>query len=47
MSAKFSGMGSGTKKGQFVFVYGHKVMMKVGVYFKQETQSNILLGPNR
>ena len=43
MSGKFSEMGAGTEKGQFAFGHGHKSMMEVGVYFKQEIQSNILL----
>ena len=37
------GAGAGTEKGQFVFGYGHKIMMEVRVYFKQEIHSNILL----
>ena len=33
-------LGAGTEKGQFAFDYCHKIMMRVGVYFKQEIQSN-------
>ena len=32
---------------QFGFGYGHKVMMEVGIYFKKEIQSNILLWPKK
>ena len=33
--------------GQFALSFVHKIMIKVGLYFKQEIQSNILLVPNR
>ena len=33
-------LGAGTEKGQFAFDYCQKIMMRVGVYFKQEIQSN-------
>ena len=33
-------LGADTEKGQFAFDYCHKIMMRVGVYFKQEIQSN-------
>ena len=29
-------MGSGTEKGLLGLVYGHKIMMEIGIYFKQE-----------
>ena len=38
-------MGAGTGKAQFGFDYGHKILIEVGVYFKPEIQSNILLWP--
>ena len=39
-------MVAGTEKEQSGLGYGHKIMMEVGVYFKQKIQSNILLWPN-
>ena len=36
-------MGAGTGKAQFGFDYGRKILIEVGVYFKPEIQSNILL----
>ena len=39
-------MGAGNEKRQFGLRYGHKTMMEVGVYFKQEVQLNILLWSN-
>ena len=41
ISGKFSEMVTCTKKGQFAFGYGYKVMMEVRFYFNQELQSNI------
>ena len=40
-------MGAGTEKGQFGLGCGHKTMTKVGLYFKQEIQSNIVLWTKR
>ena len=34
-------MGTGTEKEHFGFGYGHKIVMEVGVYFKQQIQSNL------
>ena len=36
ISGKFSEMDTGTEEGEFVFSYGHKIMIEVRVYFKQE-----------
>ena len=36
LSGNFSEMGVGTEKGQFASGQGHKIMMEVGVYFRQE-----------
>ena len=36
-------MSAGIDKGQFGLVYGHKILTKIGVYFKQKFQSNNLL----
>ena len=40
-------MGAGSQRGQFSFVYDHKIMIKVGAYFKQDVQSKNLLLTNR
>ena len=34
-------MDAGTEKGQFGLGYGPKIIMEVGIYFKQKTESNI------
>ena len=36
-------MNAGIEKEQFGLGYGHNIMMEVVVYFKEETQLNILL----
>ena len=46
-SGKFSKMGAGSQRGQFSFVYDHKIMIKIGAYFKQKVLSNNLLLTNR
>ena len=43
VSGKSFEMGAVTGKAHFGFDYGHKILIEVGVYFKPEIQSNILL----
>ena len=43
VSGKFSEIGTGTKKGQLGLIFRHKYIKELGIYFKQEMQSNILL----
>ena len=38
---KFFEMRAGTEKRHFCLCYGHKISIKVGVYFKQEIQLSI------
>ena len=40
-------MGASTEKEQFRWGYGHKIIMEVDGYFKQEIQSSNLLWPKR
>ena len=37
---KFCKMDAGTENWQLCFGYDHKIVMEVGVYFRQEIQSN-------
>ena len=39
-------MGAGNEKEQFGLGYGHKIMMEIRVFFKQEIQSNIQIFHN-
>ena len=43
VSGKFSKMAAGTEKGQLGLSFCHKFIKELGIYFKQEIQSNISL----